>query len=85
MTNNTDSKNGGNKRWTFYQLFKFNDDKQIEARRRITVGLITLNKGAKVDKGVILAGIDFFNFIDATFECKENADRKSLQIKRIYL
>ena len=71
------------KLYTFYQLFKFNSTKEIEAIVPVRIGLITLHKGAKIRKGNIIAGIDLFNYPGDHYQCNK---RDGVYIlKRIYL
>ena len=70
------------KRYTFWQLFDHPDRNRVVARRRIKIGQITLSPGAAWDRGVIIAGINIFDFIDSTYQC--NVQDGTYIIERIY-
>ena len=69
-------------RLTFYQLFRLIDSNTLELLRRTRIGAIEFNPGETIAKGTIVAGIDFFNYIDAEIE----ADNESgvWVVRRVY-
>lgn len=71
------------KRYTFWQLFDYPDKNLVIARCRIKIGQITLNPGTPWGRGVVIAGINIFNFIDSTYQC--DIRDGTYIIKRIYL
>ena len=71
------------KLYTFYQLFKFISIDEIEAIVPVRIGLIQFNKGAKIGRGNIIAGIDLFNYIGDHYECSKR--NGIYTIKRIHL
>lgn len=55
-------------RHTFLQLFKILDTDTLRVLRRIKIGSFEIDKDAEINRGVNLAGIDFFNYTDADYE-----------------
>jgi hypothetical protein len=53
---------------TFDQIFKKVDDNTLEILKKIKVGSVELDPGAQLNKGVIVAGLDFFKFIGGELE-----------------
>jgi hypothetical protein len=69
-------------RFTFWQLFRRIDDNTLEVLRKIKVGGVEFSPGVRIGKGAIVAGIDFFRYLNADIEGDEEND--ALIIKRIY-
>ena len=68
---------------TFYQIFKVINDTTLEFIYRTKVGDNTFDAGAPLSKGVIVAGIDFFNYIGHSMEVKDEPNDTKV-IERIY-
>jgi hypothetical protein len=53
---------------TFDQIFRKVDDNTLEVLRKIKVGTIELNEGTHINRGAIIAGLDFFKFIGGSLQ-----------------
>lgn len=70
-------------RRTFLQIFKLLDANTIQVLRKIKLGRLEFDEGTEINRGVIVAGIDLFNYVDADFEGTE-IEGGTFDIKRIY-
>ena len=69
-------------RLTFWQIFRLVDSNTLEVTRKIKVGGVGLDVGAKINRGVTLADIDFFKYINSDIEGDQEGD--AWVVKRIY-
>jgi len=69
--------------YTFYQLFRIIDRDTVETIHKTRIGHFTLDEGAHLDRGIVLAGIDFFNSIDDEFEV--DIKKNIWNIKKVYV
>jgi hypothetical protein len=69
-------------RLTFYQLFRLIDSNTLEVLRKIKVGSKIYDVGDLITKGTIVAGIDFFNYINAEIEGDD--EDGAWVVRRIY-
>ena len=72
-------------RLTFFQLFKRIDTNTIEVLRKIKIGRIEFDQGATITRGTIVAGIDFFKYMDLNAELEvEESNGESVLKKIVY-
>jgi hypothetical protein len=72
------------KLYTFYQLFRFNSNKEVEAIRKVKIGLLTFHPGAKIERGTVIAGINVFDYIGDHWDCQILKDG-TYKVRKIYL
>lgn len=69
-------------RLTFWQIFRQIDPNTLEVLRKVKIGAVEFDIGATIAKGTIVAGIDFFNYINSEIEGDQDGD--SWVVKRVY-
>lgn len=53
---------------TFDQVFRKIDNNTLELLQKVKVGPFELDKGAVINRGALIAGLDFFKFIGGELE-----------------
>lgn len=69
---------------TFYQIFRVVDKDTLEFIHRTKIGGLVYEQNAVIRRGLVIAGIDFFNFIGNNMEISNEADGTKV-IERVYV
>jgi len=69
---------------TFYQIFTVVDDKTLEFIHDTKIGGIEFNAGEKINKGIVIGGIDFFKYLGNEMEVTVE-DNDTYVIDKVYV
>jgi hypothetical protein len=71
-------------RQTFDQIFRRIDDNTLEVLRKIKVGSVEFDVGAHINRGVLVAGLDFFKFLGGSLEGDDVNGGDTFDVKLVY-